>query len=1745
MPTVFNCLVTGHISFAGEAVTGFTQNYNPEIVGTEDITLAGDTDDAGITYNVSEPTTDFFVRFSRSDTSTTGTADRVPNNGGVHILKLDPTNNYGRYTSTQPGVITITESDMVLDENLEQDVGITRTGNAVTLANTGRYLVHYEMDLHFPSTNDRTDATAFIAANGTPIDGTRSYAYMRGREGTSDSALSWTGIIDINAGDSVVVRHVKTDGIDSTIDAITTILQIWQIPSSGNEVIMEATTGDFNTNGIFTYDTLPYIDTASFTASAGTDNIIVDQQDHVLSFATMSRSTQTTPRAYPEVRFVLDGTTVDYMAGGVYERNSGGTALANSVIGILPSVNANGVIQVETAQGSGQTGAVTNDAAQLALLSLESVFGPYSFPALPTTDSNVGDFLILSNNGLTDSLGTNGVFDPAWDTVVTEQGSVGTYIDGKFRLRPGKYLIMYSEKFATLDTTNNQRFQIQGEIYQDGVGVIGGRGSDYIRKNNGQQSCIVSGSVIVDVATDSTDVIFDGTADTTNAKSFTYDPATNDIIFDGNASNDTGIDLGHIPDTTGTENIIFDGNVDDTGITLSYNAATNDIIFDGSAVVTFVNTFVYEPHPGDTNIVFDGNTDDTGITFNVDTITDDIIFGGTADVNISYTVDPITDDILFNGDANDTGVTFNYDVNPANTTEDILFDGTADVNASYIVDPITDDILFNGNSTNDTGITYNYDPVIIGTEDILFDGTADVNTSYTVDPITDDIIFNGDSANDTGRDFVYIPNIANSIDDIIFDGTSPIGNVQNYEPELNLGRTEDITFDGQAIIDIAEAYEWIPNTNDVNIDFDGSSSTSGFDQNYIANPTGTDEDIIFSGNAGNDVSVTHNYDPVTTGTEDIIFEGIAGDDVVVSIGYVSNPTGTDENIIFGGNVDDTEINIGYIPNPFDAEIDILFEGVGITVVDRNYIPNPAGTDEDIIFNGYNADDNGITFNYNPNATGTNENIIFDGNAGDDVNVDLGYVPNETGTDEDIIFSGDATQDVGIEFGYIPNPTNSDDDIIFDGTAPVTFVNTFIYEPHPGDTNIVFDGTTITGFDQNYIANPAGTDEDIIFDGNAGDDVEIRFDYVSANIDNIIFNGNTDDTGITFNFNNNPAGTDEDILFNGDSANDIELSFNYIPNTAGTDEDIIFSGDATQDVGIEFGYVSNTTDIIFDGNTNDTNITVNIDPITNDIIFDGNSGNDIEINLGYVPNEAGTDEDIIFNSNADDTSITFNFNNNPTGTDEDILFNGDAIVSVSASNEYVPHPGDIYIHFDGDTVTGFDQNYIANPASTNENIVFDGVADTPITINIESNPTDILFDGNAGDDVNVDLGYVPNEAGTDEDIIFNSNTDDTGITFNYIPNTDGTTTDILFDGSTSDLNFNFGWTPDPADINIIFDGVQTSGFTQNYNPNPTLGQTDIEFAGDTLVEAILTTSEIFSYTPNLNGTDVDIIFSGASIVRSSYLPNPLGTEENIIFDGDAIVSVCWNVNPTNNNNGDIIFDGNADINFDDTFEYIPNPTGTDVNIIFDGSADVNFDNTFEYTPNETGTDVDIIFDGDAIISANIAYIPEGGIVFGGAAGLDKQRAGGGILGGVKGKPITGRTSRHQPIVVFHEPSTYGKDAKVGFEGNADTEFVSASWSPLAHPDVNESKFSFLKDLKTAKKKNYYNLTESKKDPVKSLIHEYNAESNKDINLKGNAEFSYYDHRDFLIKEDDKIIGTLLKEQTRIFSYITYDKKSKVK
>jgi len=433
-----------HVDGVG-AVGGYGQDYIRKSTGIgQECTVSGQ-----MILDVTSDNTDVFIYFYRTDTSQDATGvHRVGGFGGVTILELDSTDNYGFYSNSSSQTLSgNTEVDIVLNTNDQQDTGFSRTGNAVTISNAGRYLAMYSMQVHQTGTG-REDCYAHLEIGTTKIAGSSSYTYSRGDadENCDDGALTWIGIIDVSASDVITARYGSITSWPGTIVAGTLSLQFWQIPSAGDECIVEATTGDFNAPSVFSWDTQPHIDTGSFTYTNGNSNVEVDQHDHLLAFATVSNDDADAPqRSIPRLTFVNDGNDVDHASGSVYHRNTSSDGVSVTVASIIPLVASGTSIEVKT-EPLEATGTMTNDSGQFSILSLESIWDySYAFPA-SVYDVDTDDAI---TNAQTNVVVTGAFFEAAQGTGKVELVENSNYTGTKIT----QSIDSWSDTSIQFDTT--------------------------------------------------------------------------------------------------------------------------------------------------------------------------------------------------------------------------------------------------------------------------------------------------------------------------------------------------------------------------------------------------------------------------------------------------------------------------------------------------------------------------------------------------------------------------------------------------------------------------------------------------------------------------------------------------------------------------------------------------------------------------------------------------------------------------------------------------------------------------------------------------------------------------------------------------------------------------------------------------------------------------------------------------------------------------------------------------------------------------------------------------------------------------------------------------------------------------------------------------------------------------------------------------------------------------------------------
>ncbi len=324
---------------------------------------------------------DLQVRLERiDDTVAVGQEpDRTGNShSGITILKLDDAWNYGLYRSTSafasptsdntPATVPIGTTD-------QEDSPFTRTTNTVDIATNNLVLALWSLKSEDASPTGRAEYQGRLTLAGAEVPGSRSQTYLRVTDNCDWAGMSCAVLVEPTSGDDleleIISYELGGDDFEGT-------LQLIELPAGAEAAIMEATTGDFNTAATnFTWDTLPYIDTDAFTATAGNANIDVDNADDYLAFTSQAVTSLavTMDRATPMVHFRVN-TTDDETAGYLcYGRGSGTAETPAIATGtLLTGLSASDSVYVRNDRQSDDTSAIACDVGAFSLIRLSSLF---------------------------------------------------------------------------------------------------------------------------------------------------------------------------------------------------------------------------------------------------------------------------------------------------------------------------------------------------------------------------------------------------------------------------------------------------------------------------------------------------------------------------------------------------------------------------------------------------------------------------------------------------------------------------------------------------------------------------------------------------------------------------------------------------------------------------------------------------------------------------------------------------------------------------------------------------------------------------------------------------------------------------------------------------------------------------------------------------------------------------------------------------------------------------------------------------------------------------------------------------------------------------------------------------------------------------------------------------------------------------------------------------------------------------
>ena len=345
-------------------------------------------------YNATAGDT-FTTRFYRGDDSTLGTVVRVAGFGGVQIIELSAADNFAQYVTTANNLMSNAESNVSNWSDVQQEAGFTRATDSVTIATAGRYFMTLSATTS-QTGSARLGATVFLERGTTEVTGVRGYSHMRGAEGNQNGAISFAGIIDVGGGDSFTLRS-DCDSGGMTLEA-GAVWQFWQLPAGAEIVMMEATNGNMNADAEFAWDTLPHIDTAAFTATAGSTSISVDQGTHALMIWNQGKKViDSAQRAYPVGTPAINGTAINYAGSGVYHRASGsiGVFAAHGGVSLLPTLTGGTSISLRNSV-LGAAGNLDVESGHFSVLKLEGLYKNYTY-TFPLGVSDVDGDEIVAN----------------------------------------------------------------------------------------------------------------------------------------------------------------------------------------------------------------------------------------------------------------------------------------------------------------------------------------------------------------------------------------------------------------------------------------------------------------------------------------------------------------------------------------------------------------------------------------------------------------------------------------------------------------------------------------------------------------------------------------------------------------------------------------------------------------------------------------------------------------------------------------------------------------------------------------------------------------------------------------------------------------------------------------------------------------------------------------------------------------------------------------------------------------------------------------------------------------------------------------------------------------------------------------------------------------------------------------------------------------------------------------------------
>lgn len=247
---------------------------------------------------------DLRVEIIREGTQDPTTHLLEADNSSFWVLKLDNNWDYLRLQAADNQVTTVAKQNINFTTSLENtDANIfghdTGTNpHQITLKEAGHYLVVYNVGVD--GSTDRTTITSNTALDGTPVEQSYDYAYMRYDNGTITSATSNMTIIEAAADDILTLEWGATGAFSPySTDTVSskTGISVIRLPDSAEYLRVHETTDGQTINAtattVITFDTQDEADSASFSYNT-TSGVTTIQKDGDYLFTSGGRTNRGT-----------------------------------------------------------------------------------------------------------------------------------------------------------------------------------------------------------------------------------------------------------------------------------------------------------------------------------------------------------------------------------------------------------------------------------------------------------------------------------------------------------------------------------------------------------------------------------------------------------------------------------------------------------------------------------------------------------------------------------------------------------------------------------------------------------------------------------------------------------------------------------------------------------------------------------------------------------------------------------------------------------------------------------------------------------------------------------------------------------------------------------------------------------------------------------------------------------------------------------------------------------------------------------------------------------------------------------------------------------------------------------------------------------------------------------------------------------------------------------------------------------